>query len=379
MTMASTLPPPIGESPSWLLTLERISDAAGLERPVLIVGARGTGKTLAAERAHFLSPRWGAPLQTVTCAAYSADHLYAEVFGQADTAGAARAGRAEQADGGTLFIDGIEYADIRFQEALLRFLDTGETVRRGANQGVEVDCRLIAATSIDLPAYADTGRFRHDLIDRLSLEVITLPPLSARPGDATLLAEHYGRRIAGALDYPFEGFSPASLELLEGESWPGNVRQLRTTAERAVRLAAIAGVEGPVVISEEALDPFKSPFRPKRTVPGSHMTTTPAVADLNTELQGTAHTPQGRAAGVDVSAAKAAAKRAVDFDNAVRAFEMSLIDQALSATKQHQGDAAEVLGLSYNQMRSLLRKYGYQGKRGRPTKNAAHHQGEAGP
>ena len=346
--MASTLPPPIGESLPWLETLERISDAAAIDRPLLIVGARGAGKSLAAERAHFLSPRWGAPLQTVNCAAFSPDDLIAELFGVEG----GRAGRAELADGGTLFIDAIEHADVRIQERLLRFLDAGEVVRRGAAQAREVDARVIAATSVDLPALADLGGFRHDLIDRLSFEVITLPPLSARPGDATLLAEHYARRAAAALDYPFEGFSPASLALLESRDWPGNVRQLRACAERAVRLAALAGASGPVVIDEAALDPFASPFRPKAAAVASAVAvSTPA--------------PEG----VDVSEAKAAARRSADFEAAVRAFEMSLIDQALSATKQHQAEAADLLGLSYNQFRGLLRKYGYQGKRGRPAKD----------
>ncbi|HEX7873519.1 MAG TPA: sigma 54-interacting transcriptional regulator, partial [Sphingobium sp.] len=217
----------VGQSLPFLEAVEKASRASGVNRPVLVVGERGTGKELIAERLHHLSPRWRGPLVTMNCAALPETLIEAELFGH--EAGAftgavkARAGRFEEADGGTLFLDELGTLSMAAQERLLRAVEYGEVARIGASRPVRVDVRIIGATNADLPGAAADGRFRADLLDRLSFEVITLPPLRARVDDIPLLADHYARRMArecGWADWP--GFAEDALAALVAYDWPGN-------------------------------------------------------------------------------------------------------------------------------------------------------------
>jgi psp operon transcriptional activator len=169
----------IGQSSVFLDAVEQAGRAAELNRPVLVIGERGTGKELIAERLHHLSPRWGEPLITMNCAALPETLIEAELFGHEQGAftGAtkARPGRFEDADGGTLFLDELGTLSMAAQERLLRVVEYGEVTRIGASKPLTVDVRIVAATNEDLPAAAEAGRFRPDLLDRLSFEVITLP------------------------------------------------------------------------------------------------------------------------------------------------------------------------------------------------------------
>jgi psp operon transcriptional activator len=173
----------IGQSGAFLDAVERASRAAPLRRPVLVIGERGTGKELIAERLHRLSARWGEPLITLNCAAMPETLIEAELFGH--EAGAftgatkARAGRFEEADRGTLFLDELGTLSMGAQERLLRAVEYGEVARIGSSRPIRVDVRIVAATNEDLPRMAAQGKFRPDLLDRLSFEVITLPPLRA--------------------------------------------------------------------------------------------------------------------------------------------------------------------------------------------------------
>ena len=200
----------IGESPAFLDALERASRAAALNRPVLVIGERGTGKELIAERLHRLSPRWGEAMIVLNCAALPETLIEAELFGH--EAGAftgamrARAGRFEEADGGTLFLDELATLSAAAQERLLRAIEYGEVTRIGASRPLRVDVRIVAATNEHLPRLVEQGRFRADLLDRLSFEVVTLPPLRHRQSDILVLAEFFGRRMA--LD-------------IEMDTWPG--------------------------------------------------------------------------------------------------------------------------------------------------------------
>src|SRR5579875_739207 len=193
----------IGQSGAFLDALERASRAAALDRPVLVIGERGTGKELVAERLHRLSPRWSHALVTMNCAALPETLIEAELFGH--EAGAftgatkARAGRFEEADGGTLFLDELGTLSMAAQERLLRAVEYGEVTRIGASRPQRVDVRIVAATNVHLPDRVDAGTFRADLLDRLCFEVVTLPPLRARPGDVPVLADHFGRRMAAEL------------------------------------------------------------------------------------------------------------------------------------------------------------------------------------
>ncbi|NQV57812.1 MAG: sigma 54-interacting transcriptional regulator, partial [Rhodospirillales bacterium] len=257
------LPPLVGESQPFLDLMERVSLAAPQDRPVLVIGERGTGKELIANRLHFLSQRWQGPLVQLNCAALPETLLETELFGH--EAGAftgadkRRAGRFEIAYGGTLFLDEIANATSKAQEKILRVIEYGAFERVGGNETLHVDVRVIGATNADLPSEADEGRFRHDLLDRLSFEVLTIPPLRVRGADIPLLAFHFGRAMAQELDWDgFPGFDKSAAAALSGHAWPGNERELRNVVERAVYLHGRP--DAPIEAIQ--FDPFASPWRP---------------------------------------------------------------------------------------------------------------------
>jgi psp operon transcriptional activator len=328
--MAATtpeLPPLIGQSRPFLELLEQVSKVAPLDRPVLVIGERGTGKELIAARLHFLSPRWDRPLITLNAAALPETLLDSELFGHEAGAftGAVRRriGRFELANGGSLFLDEIANTSLAVQERLLRVVEYGTLERVGGGAPVAVDVRLIGATNVDLPAEAGAGRFRHDLLDRLAFDVLTVPPLRARQEDIALLTEHFGRGMALDLGLDqFAGFTRAASKALEEYPWPGNVRELKNVVERSVYRAAPSRRP----IAEIQLDPFVSPFRPRG---------------------------QRRALAPSVSASDP-----VDFHAAVGAFERRLLERALERHRHNQRATAAALGLSYDQLRHQLRKHG---------------------
>src|SRR3954465_9625373 len=188
----------IGQSLAFLDAVERASRAAPLNRPVLVIGERGTGKELVAERLHRLSPRWAGALVTMNCAALPETLIEAELFGHeaGSFTGATktRIGRFEEADGGTLFLDELATLSQGAQERLVRAVEYGGGARIGASKPMHVDVRIVAATNEHLPRLAEEGRFRADLLDRLSFEVVTLPPLRHRNSDIPVLADHFPRR-----------------------------------------------------------------------------------------------------------------------------------------------------------------------------------------
>ena len=198
----------------FLDAVERASRAAPLNRPVLVIGERGTGKELIAERLHHLSSRWAGPLIIMNCAALPENLIEAELFGHeaGSFTGAAktRHGRFEEADGGTLFLDELGTLSMPAQDRLLRAIEYGEITRIGASKPIWSMCASSRRPTRICPTQVDKGKFRADLLDRLSFEVITLPPLRARQGDIPLLAEHFGRRMAVELDWSnWPGFTPA--------------------------------------------------------------------------------------------------------------------------------------------------------------------------
>ena len=174
----------VGQSLAFLDAVERASRAAPLNRPVLVIGERGTGKELIAERLHHLSQRWAGPLVVMNCAALPETLIEAELFGHeaGSFTGAAktRHGRFEEADGGTLFLDELGTLSKPAQDRLLRAVEYGEITRIGASKPIDVDVRIVAATNENLPMQVEKGMFRADLLDRLSFEVVTLPPLRHR-------------------------------------------------------------------------------------------------------------------------------------------------------------------------------------------------------
>ena len=328
----------VGESPPWLTALEHASRVAPLDRSVLVIGERGTGKELIGERLHFLSKRWEGPFVKVNCAALSETLLDSELFGHERGAftGATemRRGRFELADGGTIFLDEIATAGEALQEKLLRVVEYGEFQRVGGSKVLTTNVRIVAATNGDLPSLAEAGKFRWDLLDRLSFDVITLPPLRARHGDKSLLADFFARRMAVELAQDFPGFAPSAIEAIEAHDWPGNVRELRNFAERLAHRALISAPREPVQFDPAALDPFASPWRPAP----KHSRNPPQVTPVDTPDLWSV--PGG-------------------FAEATRLYELRLIDAALAQAQGHQGKTAEALGLTYHQLRGLLKKHGY--------------------
>ena len=341
----------IGQSFPFLDAVERASRAATLNRPVLVIGERGTGKELIAERLHHLSSRWAGPLIVMNCAALPENLIEAELFGHeaGSFTGAAktRHGRFEEADGGTLFLDELGTLSMPAQDRLLRATEYGEITRIGASKPVKVDVRIVAATNENLPDQVDKGKFRADLLDRLSFEVITLPPLRVREGDIPILAEHFGRRMSVELDWPnWPGFSARTLAQLEAFHWPGNVRELRNTVERAVYRHD--DPERP--IDNIVFDPFHSPWAPSFTAPAAAQAPAPQLVEAETAAEPVASV-------FSPVSTPLSATETSDVRGAVAAFERQLLEEALARNRFNQRATAAALGLSYDQLRHALKRH----------------------
>lgn len=213
---------------------------ASTDSTVLVTGENGTGKELVAEYLHQHSPRSQGPLVRVNCAALPEPLLESELFGHVrgafTDAVADRAGKFEQAQGGTLFLDEIGTLPLMLQSKLLRVLQTKTVQRVGGNHTVELDVRIVAATNADLDQAIDTGAFRQDLYYRLNVLPLRIPPLRDRPEDIGPLAGYFLKEMNRRFHKAFEGFTPEAIEALRAHRWPGNVRQLQNTVERAVVL-----------------------------------------------------------------------------------------------------------------------------------------------
>ena len=311
--------------------LEHVSRAAPLSKPVLVVGERGTGKELIASRLHFLSERWESPLVKVNCAALTESILESELFGHEAGAftGAARThiGHFERADGGSLVLDELATISLRMQEKILRVIEYGEIQRVGGNETLTVDVRIVGSTNADLRLLASEDRFREDLLDRLAFDVVTVPPLRERPEDILPLAHAFAVNMAAELKRElFAGFSPRASSALLRHEWPGNVRELKNAVERSVYRSA----DPEAVISRIAFDPFDSPFR---------LADKPAPRS-NSPVAG----PRPPLLPTDLKAR-------------LRDTERDLIRAALDRARFNQKQAADLLGLTYHQLRGKLRKY----------------------
>ena len=322
------LPTLIGESPTFVEMLEHVSLAARMTKPVLVIGERGTGKELIAARLHYLSERWERGLLRVNCAALTETLLESELFGHEAGAftGAARAhvGCFEQADGGTLILDELGTIPLRMQEKILRVIEYGEFRRVGGSKTLRSDARIVGSTNEDLPRLVANGKFRADLLDRLAFDVIRVPPLRERPDDILTLARHFAVNMTAELQRAlFAGFSAGVEAELLAHTWPGNVRELKNTVERS--LYRMSEPDEP--LDELIFDPF-----------------------------GTGAVDGSEAAAGSVSG-EARITLPVDFRARVKEYEVALIEAALEAAQFRQTAAAELLGLSYHQLRGLLKKY----------------------
>ncbi len=322
----------LGQSEAFLDFQERLSRVAPVDRPVLLIGERGTGKELAANRLHFLSKRWQGPFVTLNCATLSPALIESELFGYERGAftGAEKrkTGRFEAADDGTLFLDEIGTIPLEAQEKILRVVEYGSFERVGSSLPVEVDVRIVGATNVDLSDLAERRDFKRDLLDRLSFEVLFLPPLRYREEDIMLLANHFATRMSFELGRSgIPAFSPAAVRQLEGYSWKGNIRELKNVVERAVYRSDTDCIDA------VNFDPFISPY---------HQLPPVQVNDREIAIVLPRETFSGTVA----------------LDKRLADLEISLLRQAMAESLYNQRLAALRLGLTYDQLRGKIKKYG---------------------
>jgi len=326
----------LGQSTPFLEFQEQLSQVAPVERPVLLIGERGTGKELAANKLHFLSKRWKGPFITLNCAALAPSLIESELFGHDKGAftGAEKqkTGRFEAAAGGTLFLDEIGMIPHEAQEKILRVVEYGTFERVGSSSSSEVDVRIVGATNENLLDLAERGVFKRDLLDRLSFEVLFLPPLRYRGEDIMLLTHHFATRMSFELGRDeVVTFSDRVVQEFEEYEWKGNIRELKNVVERAVYRSQTGEID------QVVFDPFVSPYRSVneeiRNVDEAHLVTPPekeASIPFRTEQT---------------------------YNEAMRRFEIDLLRDALEEAHHNQRKAAKNLGLTYDQLRGKIRKY----------------------
>ncbi|HVQ25505.1 MAG TPA: sigma-54 dependent transcriptional regulator [Planctomycetota bacterium] len=300
----------VGSSARVREVLERIARVARIPRPVLILGERGTGKELVARAIHDASGRGDRPFLAVNCAAFPETLLESELFGfeKGAFSGAAssKPGRLEAAHGGTLFLDEIGNMPLAFQQKILRVIEYGTFHRLGGQQELRSSARILAATNTDLERAIRDGRFLQDLYDRLAFEVVRVPALRERDGDIEVLARHFlDEFVREVPSLGAKRLSPGALALLRRHAFPGNVRELKSTVERAA-------------------------YRDRTSV-------------VDPE---------------DIDLPESASAEAVGFEERVDSFKRRQIQEAMTRAGGLQRRAARELGLSYDQFRYYLRKYG---------------------
>jgi psp operon transcriptional activator len=322
----------LGQSEIFLEFQERLSRVAPVNRPTLLLGERGSGKELAANRLHYLSKRWQGAFLTLNCSALSPSLIESELFGYEKGAftGATqrRVGRFEAADGGSLFLDEIGNIPMEVQEKILRVVEYSTFERVGSSESIDVDVRIIAATNADVKALVAKNMFKQDLLDRLSFEVLMVPPMRERKEDILLLVNHFAGRMAVELGWTeIPQFSPDAVRALEKYPWPGNVRELKNVVERAVYRS-----DSPR-ITEIVFDPFFSPYEKKTPEMETEGLTTdivsPDLGDLMTK----------------------------PLKEAVWGLKVRMLDNALKKAKFNQKKAARLLGMTYHQFRGLYRQF----------------------
>jgi transcriptional regulator with GAF, ATPase, and Fis domain len=324
----------IGASPAFLRAVDLIRRFAASAATVLVKGETGTGKEVAARAIHYLSDRQNKPFVAVNCGALPESLVESELFGHArgafTDAREARGGLIQQARGGTLFLDEIEAMPPRAQVVLLRFLQDKEYRPVGGCLVENADVRIIAATNDDLAAMTRAGTFRADLLYRLNVLPVDIPPLRERTGDVTLLARRFLDRLNRQVDRSPMLLDDGSAAILEAYSWPGNVRELENLIER--RFLETAGAPT-LRISETELG-----FDDGRV----------AADDDSTRSTG------------GVQSFKAAKARAV------AAFERSYLEDLLLRAEGNITLASRISGKDRSDIGKLLRKYGMD--RGRVTR-----------
>ena len=317
----------IGHNPAMRRVLDTIQRVASSSCTVLVTGESGTGKELVVAALHDASPRTGKPLVTVNCGAIPENLIESELFGHArgafTGAHATRQGHVASAEGGTLFLDEVGELPPQVQVKLLRLLQQREYTMVGDSRVVKSDVRIAAATNRDLEAEVKARRFREDLFYRLNVIHIELPALRDRPEDIEPLAKHFlNACVARTGRVEVVGFTAEALELLRGHLWPGNVRSLENTVERAVLLTP-----GPLV----------------------------TVDDLPERMRAQSAT---MVAAKPVSSSAPLPETGIDLRAVVERYENQLIAQALERTGRNKNRAAQLLGLNRTTLVEMLKRKG---------------------
>jgi two-component system, NtrC family, response regulator AtoC len=320
----------IGQSPAMAEMIRLARKVAASEASsVLLLGESGTGKDLVAKAIHYGSSRADQPFIAINCAAIPATLIESELFGHEKGAFTDAKGRKEglfeQAQGGTLFLDEIGELELGLQAKLLRVLEEGSFRRVGGLKDLPLNVRVVAASNRDLKAESDAGRFRLDLYYRLSVIQIDLPPLRERVDDVLLLAKYYFAHFNERLRKRIRGLTPEVEEIFRRYSWPGNVRELRNVIER-------------VMILEDS-DMITADWLPRGLIGDDRqVSSTPIVAASQTDEAG------------------ALSYRLPDEGINLERVELSLVRQAMERSGGNQTRAAELLGVSRDQLRYRLKK-----------------------
>jgi DNA-binding NtrC family response regulator len=313
----------VGNSPKMQEILAAVARVAPTRSTVLLCGESGVGKDMIARAIHHHSPRAGMPFVKINCTAIPETLMESELFGYEKGAftgaAAARAGKFEQADGGTVFLDEIGDVPAAIQVKLLRVLQERELERLGSNKTRAVDVRVIAATNVDLRRALEEGNFREDLYYRLNVFPITIPPLRERREDIPPLAEYFLHKCAAELGSAVTRIAPEAMRKLVDYEWSGNVRELENVIERALVLAT-----GDELLPEDV----RLDFAPRRS-----------VAAVNGVTEGAEFLAEG-----------------VTLDE----HEKTLIREALRRANGNKSQAARLLGLTRNALRYRLSQMGLE-------------------
>jgi two-component system nitrogen regulation response regulator GlnG len=326
----------IGRSAAMQDIYKLLGRVASSDATVLIQGESGTGKELIAKAVHYHSPRWQGPFLAINCSAIPRDLLESELFGYERGAftGALerRAGKFEQAAGGSLFLDEVGDTPLELQGKLLRVLQEREFSRVGGRETLQADVRIVAATNQDLPQAVSEGRFRGDLYYRLNVVPIRVPPLRDRPEDISELIRYFIAKINRDLGTDKTGIAPAAETRLLQYSWPGNVRELENMLIRAALVAP-----------------------------------DPTLMSSDFQLPGTQAAPAGRNTSLSDAVRERVAARfgalgdrePVDLHASLLAeFERPLLEVTLERTSGNQVHAAQILGINRNTLRKKLLQLG---------------------
>ena len=336
----SPLPDLIGNSPAMIEAYRMTRLAAKSQASVLLLGETGTGKELFASALHNLSDRASGPFVRVNCGALTESLLASELFGHVKgsftDAVKDRTGRFEAAHGGTIFLDEINSTSSTLQVKLLRVLQEREFERVGDSKSVSVDVRVIAASNCDLAKTVAEGKFREDLLWRLNVLPINLPPLRKRSGDVERLAQHFLDVYNTKNNGNVKTIAPAALEAMKKYNWPGNVRELQNYIERAVVLAQGSELESyllPTAITGDRADAQAAVFRPTDEI------------SLVREF---------------VYNRVSKAEDSVDdlYKQIVAPVERELLEQVMESCNQTQTKAAQMLGINRNTLHKKLQESG---------------------